>query len=349
VLFASFVPDVFYGYNRFDDIFLFILITVQLFGIQYFLNKIRFSFGSLKIRSECGNKCYHPLDELRKNFTTSRIFYAVVLLVFLPFAAIPINSIFRLHINYFFFQESNSNQFSPLFDIYTNLTAFFMLYLLAVLIWMILNISWTLDTISNRPHIEVVKIDLLDADKMGGLRPIRNLIVWFSVYYFLVIVLAVLSYLTQRGLLLYESISLLLFWIIGVLFFLWGWFKITKILLNKVENEVSSLNEISDNKRKQLLNLISKDQENENEKQINLLSLAIEAISKERNRVLQSGIKPIDAKTLILFLSSSFFSLIWILNFAEDTSKNEIVKLSASYIQPYLNETINLFHQFLPI
>jgi hypothetical protein len=241
VLFASFVPDVFYGYNRFDDIFLCILITVQLFGIQYFLNKIRFSFGSLKIRSESGNKCYHPLDELRKNFTTSRIFYIVVLMVFFPFVAIPINTIFRLHDNYFFFQESNSNQFSPLFDIYTNFITFFMLYLLAVLIWMILNISWTLDTISNRPYIEVVKIDLSDADKMGGLRPIRNLIVWFSVFYFFIIILAVLFNLAPRGLLLYESVSLILFWIIGVVFFLRGWFTIKKFLVKEVKNQISSL------------------------------------------------------------------------------------------------------------
>lgn len=93
------------------------------------------------------------------------------------------------------------------------------------------------------------------------------------------------------------------------------------------------------------MDLVSKDfMDEESEKRINLLSAVSEAILKERDRLLMSGVKPIDVKTLILFLASSFLSLISILKTVEDLRKDKILNLLINQTQPYLNETINFTH-----
>lgn len=126
-----------------------------------------------------------------------------------------------------------------LINIYINLANFFMLYLLAILIWMILNISWVLYRISYSSYINLLKLNLLNADKAGGLKPIKKTILWFCVYYFLMIGLAALTYLVPRGLPLYDTLYLILLWIIGVGFFLWSWLTIRRILTRRFEDLVS--------------------------------------------------------------------------------------------------------------
>jgi hypothetical protein len=181
-----------------------------------------------------------------------------------------------------FFYNENPIPEALLLDIYNRFLEFFLLYLLSIILWIIYNISWMLDKISNPPHFKMLKIDLFDADKMGGLLPIRKLVLQFTVYYSLVIILAVLSYLIPRGFPLYENTFLIIIWIIGVVFSVRGIYIITKMINGKIGFRVGSFNEIYDKKRQELVDLISKGNEEENEKKLNLLSTALESLDKER-------------------------------------------------------------------
>jgi len=51
------------------------------------------------------------------------------------------------------------------------------------------------------------------------------------------------TYLTYRGLLLFEGISLIIFWLIGVVFSLMAWLALRHILKRKIEKDISLLND----------------------------------------------------------------------------------------------------------
>ena len=64
-------------------LFMSITIALLLFGIQYFLTKMKGSFGELIVSSESKDQCQRPLDQLKTNFTTSKILYLLILIAFL--------------------------------------------------------------------------------------------------------------------------------------------------------------------------------------------------------------------------------------------------------------------------
>lgn len=346
--FGIVVKDAFHGSNKITVLYLSILIAVQLFGIQYFLTKMRASFGMLEISPEKTDQLIRPIDQLKDHFTASRFFYLFITFAFFPFLMIKINAYYAPIPIKIFFYQGNPTFWSLMLDIYANFVSFFMLYLFAVILWMIFNISWLLSKMNNKLYYESLKIKPLDSDNLGGLKSIRDLLLQFSIYYSLIIILAVFNYKTSRGLYLYESISLSIFWLIGIAFFLIGWIALRQLLKGKIENEVSSLSEILEYKRLQLIDLITKNKEKESEDQMNSLSNALDIINKERDRILQYKIKPFDAKTIILFLSSSSISLITIFKTLEDLTKYKIVMFAVNSTQPYFNDMLNYSYHFFP-
>ena len=69
-----------------------ISIALQLFGIQYFLTKMKGSFGEPIVSSESEDDSLCPFDLLKTNFTTSRVLYLLILAAFLSFATAKIDA-----------------------------------------------------------------------------------------------------------------------------------------------------------------------------------------------------------------------------------------------------------------
>lgn len=316
-----------------------ISIALQLIGIQYFLTKIKWSFGLIKFCSDREDQCHRPIDQLKESFTKSKIFYLLILIVFSSLAAAKVNA-FYSGMEPFFYQR-NPIFWVLLLDIYDNLVSFLMFYLLAILLWMIFNISFMLFKINSQLYNESLKIEPLDSDRAGGLKPLKELLLLFGIYYFLVLALAVFSNLTPRGLHPFESISLGLFWLIGAVLFLYDWYALRRFLKGKREDEVSSLGEILESKRTQLIDLVSKSKEKESDDQIDSLSNALDIIDKERDRIQQYKIKPIGAKTAILFVGFSALSLITILKASGEAGKSNVAIFVIGNTQPYINDIVN--------
>lgn len=293
------------------------------------------------------NQFKHPLDLLREHFTESKGLYLILLTIFLPLIIIKINAFFSDYKPFYY--QGEPTFWALMLDIYDNFMSFFILYLLAIFLWMIFNISWVLSKINNKLYYVTSKIKPLDSDKVGGLTGIRRLILRLSIYYFFMIVLAVFTYLTHRGPLLYENISLAFFWLIGVVFSLMAWFALRKLFKGKIEKEISSLNEVLEEKRLQLIDLITNNKEQEDEDQMDSLSKSLDIIDKERNRILGYRIKPIDARTIILFISSSLLSLITLVKTIEsaldDVQKSKVIMFAVNQSQPYLGDSIGTFLQ----
>jgi hypothetical protein len=338
-----------YGYNRFDSITLSILIGFLFFGIQFFLNKMRDTFEELGNLFENKNLRSNFRNQIQRNFTNFKLYYyLIVLLVILPFLIIQIRAFSLIGMRIFFYGLEHS-YWAVIFDVYNNLLNYISLYLLATILWMIVNISWSLDIINSEPYKNSLKINLFRADKMGGLRPLRCLILSFSIYYFILILLFIMSWLSPYDngygyrVLPYESTFLVIFWIIGIAFFLGGWYAIRKLLFGKFEDEINHISGLCQCKTQQLSDLVSKDDSSEAEKHLNQISNALDALHKERERILEFGARPMDIKTILLFLSTSIPSWIAIIKTLDDARKMEIVGFVIDNSHNIVNQSIDYF------
>jgi hypothetical protein len=195
----------------------------------------------------------------------------------------------------------------------------------------------------------------LDADRAGGLKHLRELLLSFSIFYFLIVALAVLTNFATRGLSSFESISIGMLWLIGVVLFLYDWYALRRFLRGKRGDEVSILSEILECKRKQLIDLVSKNEEKENECQICLLSNVLGIIDKERERIQKYKIKLIDARTIILSAGFSILSLIAILKGSGEAGRSSTAVFVIDNARPFIDDSINYIvyignyvYQFLP-
>ncbi len=346
------MKNIFSGSNKITILFISISIALLLFGIQYFLTKMKGSFGELIVSSESKDQCLRPLDQLRTNFTTSKILYLLILMAFLSLAADRIDAFYSGSEPFFY--QGNPTLWALGLDIYNNLISLFLLYLLAILFWMIFNISYMLFKINNDLYASL-KIEPLDADRAGGLKPLGDLLFRFGIFYFLIVALAVLTNFATRGLNSFESAYIGLLWLIGVVLFLYDWYALRGFLRGKIGDEVSILSEILESKRKQLIDLVSKNEERENEGQICLLSNVLDIIDKERDRIQKYKIKLIDAKTIILFAGFSALSLIAVLKGSGEAGRSGTAVFVIDNARPLIDDSINYagyignyLYQFLP-
>jgi hypothetical protein len=347
------MKNIFSGSDKIGILFMSGLIALQIFGIQYFLTKMKGCFGEIKVSSESKDQCLCPFDQLKTNFTKSRGLYLLILAAFLFYASAKIDAFYSGSEPFFY--QGNLTILALALDIYNNLVSLFMLYLLAILLWMIFNISYMLFKINNDLYNVSLKIKPLDSDRAGGLKPLGDLLLRFSIFYFLVLALAVLTNFAAGGLSPFESISISLFWLIGVVFFLYDWYALRSFLRGKIGDEVSLLSEILESRRKQLIDLVSKNEEKENEGQICLLSNVLDIIDKERERIQQYKIKLIDSKTIILFAGFSALSLIAILKGSGEDGRSSTAVFVIDNARPLIDDGINYvghignyLYQFLP-
>lgn len=322
-----------WGYNRFDSIILSILIGLLLFGIQFFLDKMRNTLDVIANLFEDKNLSGHLRMQIQDNFLNSKMKYFLILLMISPFVIMQIRGFLLKGIRIFFYgQEPTYWAFA--LDVYNNLLNYISIILLAIILLIIINISRLLDLISSPPYIDNLKINIFDVDRMGGLRPLRDVMASVSVYYFILIIFFIMSWLVPNDkgygykVLPYESAFLIIFWIIGASFFLIGWHAIRRLLSVKFEDDVNRISDLCQYKTQQLSEKALETDLSESEKRLSEISKSLDVLHKERERILKLGAKPMDIKTFLLFLGSSIPSCIAILKTLDDARKIELINIS---------------------
>lgn len=349
-----------WGYNKYNAIILCTVIGFLLFGIQFFLNKMRDTFEELGNLFENGNLSYKFRNEIQRNFVNSKLYYLILLFVVLSFIIIKIKLFSIAEWDIFYYGEHPSF-WAFVLDIYENLLLFISIYLLATILWIIVNIFWSIDIITSALYKNNLKINIFKADKMGGLRPLRDLIASFSIYYFILIILFIMIWAVPANyspgpdgvevphgynILPYESELLIIIWLIGVAFFIWGWYSIRKLLFGKFEGEINHISDLCQCKTQQLSDVVSKDDSSETEKHLNQISNALDALHKERERILEFGARPMDIKTFLLFLSSSLSSLTAIIKTLTGAGDMKIVGFVIDKL-PHIDQLFDYFNQII--
>lgn len=207
-----------------------LLITIQLAGIKYFLSNIRDSFMIIDSMNKINEKVFSD---------SKRLYVIIALFILLIFfvAEFNNNSIFA----YWLADRTIPNL---IFDIYNHLTISFMLLLLAANVWIIINLSISINRIKAYELDIHIELNIFDIDRLCGLSPIRDLVINYFIYYFICISLAIISYVNPFS--LFNSfftiilISLLVFGGFCLLFI--GLNFIRRILNKKVAYESDLIN-----------------------------------------------------------------------------------------------------------
>ncbi len=294
-------------YHSFIATTLGILIAFQLSGIQYLLNTMEKTFRELNSCPKNKTHVDNLYVKLKYRFSRSYWYYVIIAAVIAPFV---INDLTRILHGGGTFYAAEPTMWSFFLDIYNYSVGYFMFFLLAIFLWIILNITLMLNEMRSDSYKYLIKIDIFNIDGIGGLGPLRNLVSKVLIFYFICVTLAIISYISPFSIFSFESIFLIILLLVGVAFFLTGVGTIRKLLRGRIEDEISKINERYQLEHQKLMKLVSKG--NYTGEELNLVSTALKTLYVERERMLQlyGNAKGYDLKTVVQFSSSFILSLV---------------------------------------
>jgi hypothetical protein len=197
-----------------------ILIGYQLAAIPYLFTNIKRTFDKLKPLFKYAQFQTYS-DFLDKKIQESKMRYIVILLVVIPFMLLEFSRFWRWKSSvgstptYFYLFEP-SNRWALALDIYNHIIGYLTLFLLAIIVWRVINLIEIVNALDSNTSISV---DIFHFDEMGGLRPLRNFILIVVSNYFIILTLAIISYITPAAIISYETVFLIIMLLLGVILF----------------------------------------------------------------------------------------------------------------------------------
>ena len=276
-------------------------LSLQLIGIPWFLGQIKEAF---RAPESCGgepNQYFCLLLQQRLRDRTP--FLATLVFVLLPFVALNVLSIIELGTTPFFSYEHTF--FALVFDFINMASGYLLLYLFAVILWILLVVGWTLNDAQGVTERKKVPIDILAPDGVGGLGSVQALVRSLITYYFIIVTLLIVSYLNPTTIWSYEALFVILMFIAGILFFFIGLSSIRNLARGRIAEEVGALNERIYSRYNRLKEIVSGGDDT-NTDMLKKEQSVLDACYTERNRLmtLYDRNQAFDARTIAQSLAS---------------------------------------------
>lgn len=280
-----------------------ILIALQIAGIQYVLNKIKKNFMDLLLFPKSVESVDDLYVKLEHRLYSSYWYYVIITFVIFPFILFELIHLFRGGETYYTLEPT---VWSFLLEIYNHVIGYLVLFLLAIIVWIIFYIAWTFYKIRSDHCKHLMQIDIFCIDKIGGLKPLRNFVLQFLAFYFICITLAIISYISPDRIFSYNSFFLVILLLVGISFFITALKTIQTVVKGKIEYEINLINKKYKEEYQRLMDIISRGNYMDKEKELNLVSNTIKTLSNERERRLQlyDRAKGYDFITIIQFIIS---------------------------------------------
>jgi hypothetical protein len=206
-------------------------------------------------------------------------------------------------------------------DFYGYLLLFFILFLLSEILWLIINVVWSLNEIGCVSQAISAKINVFSIGMK--LRPVRNFLLIFIIYYFLALALAISTYLGPTNKFPFEVAFFSALLLLGAALFFVGLEAIQRIINYRVENELDILDKNREEQHKQLMD-ISKGGYSENKDEIDYISSTLEIFQKERDSLTKINRRAYDLTAIGVFIGSFLIPLVTLL---ENLRQLAIMKL----------------------
>lgn len=257
--------------------------------------------------------------EIMRGFLTKRPYYRFVFLILVPFVAMDCwFFLIRPDRDSLLLQE---NQWSLAFEISGLLIAYFIEYLIATILWIIINIYKTFKLLGNSKFRSYIQLDLFSIDGIGGLGKAMDSTKKIAICYFACMTLAILAFLVPLVNVIYHEntkfylalkfvylIQILLYVVLLIvgLYYIWSIHIEIKYIFNKyILEDICNINTIYSETRNRLRMKLSEINKNADYDEINQLRTALEIINADREnltRIAKSGYN----LSIVITIASSF-------------------------------------------
>jgi hypothetical protein len=230
-----------------------LILILLLLGIPAFMNRSRdvFLFSKGQKSDAPGNEA---ASRLENRFRQKKDRDAIIILVILPFLFLNIIAILQ-HGTIFY--GNNGTPAALLLDIINYGSGYVILYLFAIVLWIVYVIYETLRDIRETSLRNTVPLDVNAIDNLGGLGALHEFILTFLTYYFAVVALLILSYLPPGGIWSYEMLFVAMVFLIGIFFFIPNLGTIRKLVRRKIMETDGTINHCIKDEQNRIQKLLS--------------------------------------------------------------------------------------------
>lgn len=266
------------------------------------------------------------LQEIKHAFANKRAYYGLIILIMMPFVMTD---------SWFYLVRPdrnqlllNENQWTLAFEIYGVVEAYFIEYLIAMLIWIIINIQKNINLLGNVKFRSYIKFDIFTIEELGGRRKAMDLIKEIAIRYFTCLTLTILTfsipleiailredtsfYLASKIMYIIQEIIYIFLLILG-LHYIWAIYIEIRNLFDKyILDELRNIDAIYSEKRNELHMKLSRAEadKNKNYEEIKQLSTALEIINSDRESLTQIAKNSYNISTTITIASSFIGSMV---------------------------------------
>jgi hypothetical protein len=256
-------------------------ISLQLIGIPWFLSQMREAFHYPV--SPGGDQGGSLSALLKAQLCDRKTCYIIVCFILLPFIFLNVAAIIQAGSTPFFAAEHTVA--ALLLDMYNYGLGYVLLYLFALIVWLLIVVASTLHDAQRAPERKEIPVDILDPDGVGGLGVIQALVRSLLTYYFIVVTLLIISYLSPTQIWSYEALFVIALFVAGILFFFIGFGSIRNIVRGRAAEEIGAVNERIRTRYNQMKEKISVGEEPDVEP-LKKLQSVIDVWYTERNRIM---------------------------------------------------------------
>lgn len=275
-----------------------------------------------KLSSLFQNSQYQTFSQdLKKKLHKSWTYRLTIIAVVMPFVLLKLIKIWKWkslkEVSPPFFYINDHTLWSLLFDIINNIYEYSILFLLAEIIWIIIELTLIVNELKGKYSI---KIDVFDTDEIGGLKPLRSFVLLIVSSYFIIITLTAVSYMpptveiiirmSPKAIITFEIIILSLMTSIGVILFITTQETIRELINKGVKLELERINRKYREIYDKVIKVSSNKRNSDNEKEIEELRVVLDILEKEEIKINQIKDKIFDIKTITTFITAILFPII---------------------------------------
>lgn len=260
-----------------------ILIAIELSGIAYFLSQIRQMAKMLNLENADSKELNSLFHDLNSRFTRGKLYKTLMILVVIPSMTIEAYGIWTGAIYTYYSWEKTLMSFAVTIIYYS--IVYFVSFLLATVIWIMINLSYFLNRLADEEILSKLHINIFCGFQIGVLNHAKDILMKFAAYYFICVAFAILSYISPAQLISYQMLFYAFIDLLGILILLSGWLSLRKIYRRKWQIKVKKIDDLYNDNYRELTKLLSKDRQDETE--LMRLSSALDVLQKQRERLTQ--------------------------------------------------------------
>ncbi|MEI6103329.1 MAG: hypothetical protein WCP70_05230 [Methanothrix sp.] len=277
------------------------LIAYQIAGVFYLMVYMKKNFRLLDLFYASSEFSFCKI--LEDKFRTSYLYYLLIVYIIAPIFLINGLS------TQYFCDERGSN-LGRLLDVYNDILIFIVLFLLATILWIILNMAWSLREAGKKLERSSVTRDVLNSDLK--LKSLKSFILKVLIYYFICISLAITTYYTPIGLSVYETIFFIILLMIGAAFFFAGLDAIQAMISSQIEKELEPINMRIMEQIQRVEALASQKDYISKGEEINSITSMLEIMQKQRAELL--SIRIYDLRSIGTFITATILPIMALIN-----------------------------------